>query len=501
MHLPTEHVDVLVVGAGPTGSTAAIEAVRHGLTVRIIDRKPSRSRFSKALVAHARTLEIFETMGVIDPVLAAGAKFTALNVHTGRKRRGRRVDLLGLPWGDTAYPFWLSLPQYSTEQILEQHLGGLGVDVEWSVSLEELHDRGDYVEARLAGSDGKLSAVHSRWLIGCDGGRSRVRQQAGLRLDRATAGATFVLADVKTTAPLAEDEGHVFVVPEGLLFIVPMPERGRWRIIAHEPTATAGTDAAIDAAYLDDVIRSRAGIEFGSHDVTWQSRFELSHGVSDGYRRGRVFLAGDAAHVHSPVGGQGLNTGVQDAHNLLWKLGLARRMPDGEADELLDSYETERRAVGHTMVMGVARVTGLLTTRNSVLRQLFGVLAPLAVRRPAFQGRLGRSVGMLEIGYAGGTGSPGAGRRMPNPGLRAGGRLYERLDPVRHTWVVRRRLGELPADPDDPRWQGLPVVCLSDEELTDPDGAGLDDMPKVILVRPDRYVGAIDRARSLLGVA
>ena len=198
-----------------------------------------------------------------------------------------------------------------------------------------------------------IRCCYHGWLIGCDGGRSRVREAANMRLDRSDTGAIFVLADVKTTASLPEDEGHGFLAPEGLLLIVPMPEPGRWRIIAHIPEAEASVPIVINEGFLDDMIRRRSGIDFGSHDVAWTSEFQLSQGLADRYRCGRVFLAGDAAHIHSPVGGQGLNTGVQDAYNLLWKIAAARHMPESHADALLDSYEKERRPVARAMVRSI----------------------------------------------------------------------------------------------------------------------------------------------------
>lgn len=481
-------VDVLIVGAGPTGLAAACEAVRHGLTVRIVDRAAQRSTFSRALVVHARTLEVFSAMGVSDAILAAGTRFAALNAHAGRRRRAVRLDLLGLPWGDTEFPFWLSIPQHSTESVLQAHLSSLGTEVEWAVTAEDVRDREDRVETRLRRSDGGVELVRSNWVIGCDGGRSLVRQRAGLRLNRTDAAATFVLADVKTTARLTQDEGYVFLHPQGLLLIVPMPEPGRWRIIAHVAKRTPGAPA-VDAAFLDELIRHRAGIDFGSHDITWQSHFDLSHGVADHYRRGRVFIAGDAAHVHSPVGGQGLNTGLQDAHNLLWKLGLAARLEPAAADVLLDSYEAERRPVAAAMVTATARVTRALTRRG--IRLVLGAVGPVMLGRARVQARFGRQVGMLDLGYSGSPlvhdAPPVAGRRMPNPRLPGGSRLHHRLDPVGHTWVVSGV--RVTSDPDsaDPQWHGLPVVSLSGDALDESvDGR----LPPVILVRPDRYVAA-----------
>ncbi|WP_067793100.1 FAD-dependent monooxygenase [Actinomadura formosensis] len=477
-------VDVLVVGGGPTGLTAAHEALRYGLTARIIDRKPGRAAISKALVVHARTMEVFEAMGLAGDMLAAGVPFAALNVQAGRGRP-RRIDMRGLPWGDTSYPFWLSIPQYVTEQVIEAHLGKAGAEVEWEVWLEGLKDHGDHVTATLRHASGETETVRARWLIGCDGGRSTVRDLAGLTLRRSDAGASFVLADIRTTAPLVHDEGYVHLGRSGLLLIVPMPEPGQRRIIAHMP---GSMPPAIDAPFIDALIRDRTGLDFGGHDITWHSRFELSHGVADRYRRGRVFLAGDAAHVHSPVGGQGLNTGVQEAHNLMWKIAAADRLDAAAAERLLDTYEAERRAIARGMVRGTARATRVMTLDLPLARVLRTVLAPRVIGRPSVQARLGRRVGMLETAYR--TDGLGyAGHRMPNPELRSGGRLYGRLAGIGHTWVVWLRPGDPVPDPGDPRWKGLPVLPLAPSSLAEGQ-PWPGRMGRVVLVRPDRHVAA-----------
>ncbi|NKZ03723.1 FAD-dependent monooxygenase [Actinomadura latina] len=480
-------VDVLVVGAGPTGLTAAYEALRHGLTARIIDRKAGRASISKALVVHARTMEAFETMGLAGDVLAAGVPFAALNIQAGRGRPVR-VDMRGLPWGDTSYPFWLSIPQYVTEQIIETHLGAAGAKVEWNVWAEHLRDHGGHVETTLRHDSGHTETVRSRWLIGCDGGRSTVRDLAGLTLKRSDAGATFVLADIRTTAPLVQDEGYVHLGREGLLLLVPMPKPGRRRIIAHMPGAVP---PAIDTPFLDAMIRSRTGLDIGAHDLTWQSRFNLGHGVADRYRRGRVFLAGDAAHVHSPVGGQGLNTGVQEAHNLLWKIAAADGLDEEAAGRLLDTYETERRTIARGMVHGTARMTKVMTADLGLAHRMRAVLAPRVVGRPSVQARLGRRVGMLDTAYRNRVLSA-AGRRMPNPELRDGGRLHQRLGALGHTWVAWVASGEPLPDPADARWRGLPVLPVTRTSLADGQ-PWPDDAERVVLVRPDRHVAAAGR--------
>ena len=496
----TADVDVLVVGAGPTGLTAACEALRQGLSVRVIDHKPERSTHSKALVTHARTLEVFQTMGVADAMLARGVPFAALTAHSGAQRRTTRIDLLGLPWGDTAYPFWLSIPQDATELVLEEHLNSLGGVVEWGTSLEEIHDGIDHVQA-LVTRDGGIENVSARWLLGCDGGRSRVRDQLGLRLTRRDAGATFILADVKSPLPITQNEGYVYLDPDGLLLVVPMPEPDRWRIIAHVPTPANESKLTVDAAFLDEVIRQRSGLEFGCHDVKWTSQFNLSHGLANHFRAGRVFLAGDAAHIHSAVGGQGLNTGVQDAYNLIWKLAAVDRLDSPEtAERLLDSYEAERRDTARSMVTGVARVTTALTTRRSSIRRVFGRLAPWILARPGVQAKLGRTVGMLDFSYSSGslTTAPGAGQRLPNSELPDGGRLYDKLSPTGWSWVVWGRPGETPPAPEAPRWHGIPVVFLADE-LPAPATAPMPNDNRIALVRPDRYVAARGNSPESIG--
>ena len=491
-------VDLLVVGAGPTGLVAAAEALHQGLSVRIIERRVSRGTFSKALVVHARTLEVFDTMGIVEAVRAVGTPFAALNAQFAGSRKRVHIDLLGLPWGDTAYPYWLSVPQYATERVLEAHLGSLGGAVEWSCSLRGLRDLGASVEAELHCASG-TETVRARWVVGCDGGRSTVRDLAGITLRRTGAGTTFLLADAKGTSDLIEDQGYLYLARQGLLLIVPMPEPGRWRLIAHVPTPSPGVDGnanTIDAVGLDDIIRQRTGIEFGSHGVSWTSQFDLTHGVADRFREGRVFLAGDAAHIHSPVGGQGLNTGVQDAHNLIWRIAQARHIPPRLAEDLLDGYESERRGTALPMVRGVARMTALMTARSWPIRRSVGWLAPHLLKRPSVQARLGRDIGMLNLSYADRAHTPRksghglhAGGRLPNPELTSGCRLFERLPTTGYSWVVVGERDTPAPDPSARCWRGVPVVFLPREEMSD--SSGYPRHAGVVLVRPDRYIAAV----------
>jgi NADPH-dependent dioxygenase len=444
MNQEARATDLLVVGAGPTGLAAACDALRRGMSVRVVERRDARAELSKALVVHARTMEVYERLGCAEEVLARGARFRALHVHTRPGRARTTVDLLGRRWGETRYPFWLSVPQYEVERVLEGVLARRGGAIGWSTELVGLEPSSDAVTAVLRGPDGATSAHRARWVLGCDGGRSATRELLGVSLRRAAIGRTFALADVRTASDLAQDEGHMVWADEGLLLIVPMPEPGVWRLIAEVDPATP----ELDAAGWGALVRDRAGIDLRVATTGWRSRFDLTSGVSEHLRRGRVFLLGDAAHVHSPVGGQGLNTGAQDAHNLLWKLALCARpeLTSAERESLLDSYEAERRPIAEAMVRGTELATRVLTARGLV-RGALRALAPRLLSLGRVQDRLGPGVGMLSL-------RTGGRARLPNPALAGGGWLHDRIDPTLPTLLD---------------WEGETILVRPDGVIARPD--------------------------------
>ena len=243
--------------------------------------------------------------------------------------------------------------------------------------LVDHDEHGDHVAVRLVGG-GRTETCRAKWLIGCDGGRSPVREAVGLGFDRSSLDETFVIADAIGSPGIPEDEGAAVLADDGLLFVVPMPEPGRWRIIAHLAKHPPDQTVDITAEFIDRVLAARLGVSFGARDLSWTSQFVLKQGVARRYRSGRIFIAGDAAHLHSPVGGQGLNTGVQDAHALIWRIALAERARPG-VPALLDSYEVERRATAQAMVSGTSTATRLMTLRNGVLAALRGAVARVAL--------------------------------------------------------------------------------------------------------------------------
>lgn len=429
--------DILVIGAGPTGLTAACDAARFGLSVKIIERRQTRAQISKALVLHARTLEIFESIGCVRQMLEAGKQFKGLHVHTSAAHMAPTyVDLIERAWGDTMYPFWLSLPQYLTEDILEQHLLSHGESIDWGTELMDVEDHGDHIIATIKTPDGSLITHRARWILGCDGGRSVTREKAGITMKREHIGVTFALTDIHTHTDIACDEGHVAPADDGLLLIVPMAQPDIWRVIAQVPKGSE----QLDAEGWNTLVRERSGIELNGHSLGWSSQFELSSGIVDHFRAGNIFLLGDAAHIHSPVGGQGLNTGVQDAHNLIWKLALIHRhdLVGHEQHMLLESYEVERRPIAQDMVAKTTRATHMLTVRNGLVKRAMRRTARCLLSSSRIKDNLARGVGMLDLLT---DGAP----RLPNPKLPDGTRLHHQIAPLvpslvswnGHTYLVR----------------------------------------------------------------
>ena len=391
-----KQIDVLIIGAGPTGLTAAIEAVRHGLTVHIIDQNACRSIHSKALVAHAKTLEIFHDMGLVDDVLAQGKIFKALNIYDQNEHMAR-IIFEDLNWKDALYPFWLSIPQSETERCLEERLNQLGVVVERQTKLLHFVQNETSVTATIQRVDHPSEEVTASWLIGCDGSRSRTRKQLNLDFVGQADDKVFVLADVHLETSLPEDEGYNILSPDGVMLIVPLPEPQQRRLIFHMPELTVADIPPITLAYLQSLVAGRAKLNIRVREVGWTSSFTVKHFVASQHHHGRVFLAGDAAHIHSPVGGQGMNSGIQDAYNLIWKLALVQR---GMAKPLvLDSYEHERHQVAKRLIKQVNTATKIVTLHNPVGQMVRNRIGHILINTEWVQNQLGRHVAMLDIHY------------------------------------------------------------------------------------------------------
>jgi len=390
-----EEAGVLVVGAGPVGLTMACELARHGTPCRIIDAGDGPTDQSRALGIQARTLEVFENVGVVDRVLAEGRKLRGLQAYAdGERLLHVGLDLEGL---ETHYPFLLILPQSETERILLARLGEHGVEVERRTSLAGIAQDASGVTASLVDPDGRTSGARARWLVGCDGARSVARKALGLTFAGAEYEETFLLADVRLEWDRPDDEITIVLTPAGPIVAFPMPEAGRWRLVDGSGQSSQDADPARVTARFGTLLREHGRPEAVVSDPTWTSAFRIHRRVADRFREGRCFVAGDAAHIHSPAGGQGMNTGIQDAYNLAWKLALVDR--GTSPDSLLDSYSPERRSAVAGVVQGSHLTTRIVTLRNPVARSIRNHLASLLGEFDFVGRRLSRDVSELGIAY------------------------------------------------------------------------------------------------------
>lgn len=398
MSAPLE-TSVLVVGAGPTGLMLAVQLARRGVPVSLVDRNPGPSRATKALGVQARTLEIYDRLGIAGPAVDLGTRATGANLWAD----GRRVARL--PLGDigrelSPYPFLLILGQDDNERLLADALRRLGVEPQWSTELVALEPSADRVLATLKLADGTLRQVSAGWIAGCDGAHSTVRRLRNIGFPGAPYEHVFFVADTIATGPMVPNELNVFLWRGGFHLFFPMRGADHWRVVAILPPALRGRDD-VDFDAVVPAIRAEVGPQLSFRGCNWFSTYRIHHRRAERFRDGRCFLLGDAAHIHSPVGAQGMNTGLQDAYNLGWKLAL---VAGGRADaRLLDSYALEREPVAErllattdrafTLVVSDSWLAGLFRTRI-LARILAFAMGRERLRRLAF-----RTISQIGIHY------------------------------------------------------------------------------------------------------
>lgn len=341
-------VDVLVVGAGPAGLALALQATSHGARVAVVDRRPDHARPSRAMVVQPRTLEVLKPIGAADALRHEGTTGMRATLHFGSRDVPVALGDLGI--GDSPYPHLLFVRQAQVEAVLRERLRERGVDVHWGQELLSFDQDAGGVSATVATAGGP-AVVRCRYLAGCDGADSTVRRLLRVPFRGGGYRQSVLLADVEVAGAPPADQAHVYVGGRGLLFLFAGGERAPWRLIAgsrgrREAATPAETpvETPVDAEDVQKTVAALAPGRVAVTKVAWAAEIPLQHRLADSYRHGRAFLCGDAAHVHSPAGAQGMNTGIQDACNLGWKLALAARGAP-RPDALLDSYQAERRPV------------------------------------------------------------------------------------------------------------------------------------------------------------
>lgn len=402
--------DVLIVGAGPVGLFLACECARRELRFRLIEQHAAQSAHSKALAIFPRTLEIFDMAGIAAPFLDAANRVTTIVVATGTRTLAR------MPFAPASspYPFVAMVPQDATERLLADALRSRGGAVEYRTSFAGAEQDVDRVRVTLE-RGGRRETLAARFVVGCDGAHSTVRQGLGLAFEGGEYPERFMLADVETNEALPADEMQLCPNRAGPLAIFPMSATRR-RIVAMIDVPQ-GDAPSLDLTRRLLAERAPAGIE--ARALHWSSYFAIHHRRVATLRAGRIFVAGDAAHIHSPFGGQGMNTGLHDAWNLAWKLDLV--VHGHGADPLLDSYSAERIPV----IRGVLETTHFLTramgTPSAFAETLRNAVIPLVSRLAPFQHALVERLSELGIAYHGSAIVEGAGRRFLDDSMRGGG--------------------------------------------------------------------------------
>ncbi|WP_235022848.1 FAD-dependent monooxygenase [Amycolatopsis alkalitolerans] len=429
--------DVLVVGAGPTGLTTALQAHDNGATVRIVERRPDPFRPSRAMVMHSRTLESLRPLGVTAGLLDRADRAPRAELHLGTRRVS--AQLAGAALRDTAFPHLTMLRQMDVEEVLTGALKTRGVEVERGVEFAGLRQDATAAHVVLR-RDGRFEEAACRFVAACDGPDSTGRRIAGIGWQGAPYREQVVLADAELDGDLTPDVMHVVAARPGLVFLFALGEGATWRILATRPWQRGGAPfgqpgQAVPAAEVQRILDA-AGLAVGVRRLAWSAQVRLQHRLAHAFRRGRLFLAGDAAHTHSPAAAQGMNTGILDAVNLGWKLAFARGLRPHAT--LLDSYELERRPVArhvlaltHLVFFAEASTSPLPTLLRGTLVPLLAPTFPLLLKDPHLMAQVVRLLSQRWVRYRhsrlsvqGSPGGPGPrpGDRLPDEDLVCDGR-------------------------------------------------------------------------------
>lgn len=453
--------DVLIVGAGPAGLLLAGDLAESGIACTVVERRAGESELTRAFAVHARTMEQLDARGLADELLKTGIRNPVLQFL--------KIDLSRLP---TRYPHVLVTPQYNTERLLRRRALAHGAQIDTACEATALRQDAAGVDVDVRAGDGTVQTLRAAYVVGADGRNSMVRRSLGLPFPGRSAIRSMMLADVRLATP-PKKPPTVGAVGDAFALIVPFGD-GWFRVMAWNRHHQMSDKTPVDLDEIRAVAQRALGSDFGMRDPRWLSRFHSDERQSPRYRSGRVFLVGDAAHVHSPAGGMGLNTSIQDSANLGWKLSAVvhDRAPHG----LLDTYQSERHPVGRRVLrMSGALLRGVLTTPRA-LCGLRDLSARTVLRIPPLARRVSRAISGIDIAYAAPAGAdPLVGKRAPDFVLSDGRRLYEAL---------RTRKFVLVASVDPALSLSVAKPWSDEVEVVTPTGPTI----KAVLVRPDAYI-------------
>jgi 2-polyprenyl-6-methoxyphenol hydroxylase-like FAD-dependent oxidoreductase len=493
-------VDVLIVGAGPTGLVHALWLSKLGVRVRIIDKTAEPGTTSRAVGIAARTLELYRQVDLADALVTDGVKVPGVNLWARGKRAAHLS--LGLGKGITPFPFALVYPQDEHERLLIERLASLGVQVERRTELIRIEERGDGVDATLKNPDGSEGVCHARYVAGCDGAHSTVRESLGIGFQGGTYSDLFYVADVDAHGPPVNGEIHLELDDADFLALFPLKRQGHLRLIGS--VRDESVDKKKEFGFADVGQRVIEHMQLTIERVNWFATYRVHHRVAAKFRGGRAFLLGDAAHIHSPAGGQGMNTGIGDAVNLSWKLAavLKGNAPDG----VLDTYEVERIAFARKLVATTDRVFTFVTKPGDlagfVRTRVVPRIAPTLIRIPAVRRFMFRTVSQTAITYRdsalseGSVGDVYGGDRLPWVQLSPDHDNFEPLTSL--SWQAHVYGEPRPGVAESCEALNLPLHSFTWSPAMGKAGFVRD---AIYLVRPDGYIGMSDQGAEPQGLS
>ena len=481
--------DVLIVGAGPTGLALALQLIRYDIDFMIIDRKETTTPYSKAIGVQARTLEIYDQIGIADELVERGSVADRVRLIEGGDVRGE-IDLNKFGQGMSPFPFLLIVEQGKHEELLYDHIRQHGHDVEWLTELVKFAQGKDGVTADIKRKDGTFDAIEARYLVGCDGAHSLVRHGLGIEFGGSTFERLFYVADVDLDWSFEHDALHVNLGKNTLTAFFPMVGENRWRVVGTFPEGHSAEEGEVAFDEIERQVIADTKLTFDVMKVNWFSTYKVHSRHVNKFSEGRCFLAGDSAHIHTPAGAQGMNTGIQDGYNLAWKLATVLR--SGSELSLLDTYNEERLPNAHRLLQTTDRFFALAASDEPVVTffrlHILPYIANIALNIDAVKRIVFPLISQIGINYRKSSLSTGgdefkikAGDRMPYFVV-DGASIYDRLREPRFRLLVFSD-GSTNID-KNVEAEVLPLYPLIAETF----GA---NRTFCVLLRPDNYIGYI----------
>ena len=498
--------DVIIIGAGPTGLALACQLIRYGIDFVIIDKKETTTPHSKAIGVQARTLEIYEQIGLADKLVDLGWKAQKARMVVGGEVRGE-VDFSDIGKGLSDYPYVLIVEQGRHEKLVYDFITSNGKGVRWKTELESFTQDDTCVTAKIKNSNGEIESIEAKYLVGCDGSKSQVRHSLGLTFEGITFERMFYVADVEIDWEFKNDALMVFLMKSNLLAFFPMVGDNRWRIVGTFPEEFSKDEGDVLYEEIEEQIKRDAELELDITNVNWFSTYKVHTRHVNKFSEGRCFLAGDSAHIHTPAGAQGMNTGIQDGYNLAWKLAM---VIGGKADaNILETYNQERLENAENLLKTTDRFFNFVASPEPVLTYLrmhvFPYIAGVAFSIDAVKKFVFPRISQIAINYRHGSlsehaGDDGievkAGDRLPYF-LVDGKSVFDRLrEPRFHLLTFADGKSEQKAQDLDGSFDS--IVDRHTVPLY-PHISELFGSEKSfnVLLRPDNYIGLISQDPSL----